>query len=127
MRARTPNPIDFGDGRPWVACSQVEAQRLSKTPEVSPLAIRVLFAAMGRVRRDGHAPFEVGELRNDLPLLDKATGALRKPSAQAISDAIGQAKSLGFIAWDSNARCLVLSGHAFQKANGAGSRCVHHT
>jgi len=125
--SRQPPAISFGGHTPWAAYSQVEMALWAKCPDLSPLAYRVLFAAMGRHGSSGHAPFNPGELAEILATASRATeGEMVRARSDSVSRAIESAKRSGFITDESNARCLVLPAHAFQKANGASQPCPVH-
>jgi hypothetical protein len=91
-----------------------------------PLAVRVLFAAMGRHDRGGHARFRRGELADVLGSVDTATGEVMPGRSDTVSKAIKAAKHLGYVTEDSTARCLVLSPHVFQKRWGSTEPCAYH-
>ena len=117
---RPENRITFANDGRWGAYSQREMARWATTASSGPLWIRVLFAALGRHNSTGHAPFGVGELAQILgrpdTRLDSVSGALR------------EAKKRQFILPASNARCIVLPHHAFQKASRDRPPCrVHRT
>jgi len=121
-----PGGISFASGSEWAAYAQVEMSRWAKDAAVTPLAVRVLFAAMGRHDRNGHARFRSGELADVLGSIDVTTGEVRPARRGAVSDAIKAAKRLGYITDESFARCLVLSRHTFQKSWGSPQPCAAH-
>ncbi len=90
------------------------------------MAVRILFAAMGRHDQTGHAPFRVRELADVLSSVDKSTGQLVPARLDSLSKAVRSAKELGYIAEESTVRCLVLSTHVFQKASGRRATCGIH-
>jgi hypothetical protein len=118
--------INFATGSEWGAYAQTEMGRWAKDGAVTPLAVRVLFAAMGKHDRNGHAPFDRGELADVLGSIDVTTGEVRPARRDSVSDAIKAAKRLGFITEDSSVRCLILSRHAFQKSFGSPKPCDVH-
>lgn len=118
--------INFATGSEWGAYAQQEMSRWAKDGAVTPLAVRVLFAAMGRHDRNGHARFRSGELADVLGSIDVTTGEVRPARRDTVSAAITVAKRLGYIAEDSSARCLVLSRHIFQKSWGSPEPCPVH-
>ncbi len=124
--SRPTDSIQFADGSEWGAYSQVEMARLSRMVEVTPLAVRVLFAAMSRHDRSGHARFARGELADILGSIDVATGEVRAARADTVSGAIKAAKRLGYITERSSARCLVVPRTAFQKRHGRIEDCHVH-
>ncbi|MEU9236457.1 hypothetical protein [Streptomyces subrutilus] len=78
------------------------------------------FAALGWGNRLGHAEFAEGALASIL-------GAEGAPlTKQAVQKGVTAAKTIGLVASNSGARCLVLPGHHFQKSGlGAASCRVH--
>ncbi|MCZ2837091.1 hypothetical protein [Modestobacter sp. VKM Ac-2985] len=93
---------------------------------MTPLAVRVLFAAMGQHDRNGHARFRSGELADVLGSIDVTTDEVRPARRDSVSDAIKAAKRLGYITDESTVRCLVLSRHVFQKSWGSSDPCAVH-
>lgn len=83
--------------------------------------IRVAALAFGCHRRNGHANFKRGEIAEIL-------GTPGKPlSGPAVSNAIRLAKGAGWIAQESNARCLVVPPHAVGGGLGhPNDRCPIH-
>jgi hypothetical protein len=118
--------IAFATGSEWGAYAQQEMSRWAKDGAVTPLAVRVLFAAMGRHDRNGHARFRSGELADVLGSIDVTTGEVRPARRDSVSDAIKAAKRLGYITDESTVRCLVLSRHVFQKSWGSPAPCAVH-
>ena len=118
--------IDFGNRVEWGAYAQPAMTVWAKSPDVSPMAVRVLFAAMGRHDQTGHAAFRVRELADVLSAVDKRTGQLVTARPDSVSKAVRSAKELGYIAEGSTARCLVLSPRVFQKASGRRATCGVH-
>lgn len=118
--------ISFGPRVEWGAYSQPGMLLLARTQEVKPLAVRVLFAAMGRHDINGHAPFRPRELADILRTVDMETGEVRSAQSDTVSDALRQAKEVGYVLPESTARCVVLAPHMFQKGKGAPLHCVHH-
>jgi hypothetical protein len=86
-----------------------------------PQWIRVASLAFGCHRRNGHANFKSGEIAEIL-------GTPGKPlSASSVSNAIKLAKSAGWIAQESTARCLVVPPHAVDGGIGhPNERCQIH-
>lgn len=68
-----------------------------------PMVLRVYFAALGRRRVGGHAPFGRGELAEALV----QTGGVL-PDRRRISKAIRQCIDWGYLAEGSNAGCLIV-------------------
>lgn len=118
--------INFGDRVEWDAYAQPAMEMWARSPEVSPLAVRVLFAALGRHDRTGHAPFRARELAEVLSSADRKTGELVAARPDSVSKAVRAAKELGYIADESTARCLILSPRVFQKASGRSATCGVH-
>ncbi len=124
--SRPPSGIAFAAGGEWGAYSQVEMARLAQAVEVTPLAVRVLFAALGRHDRSGHARFRPGELARILGSIDVTTGEIRTGRSDSVSSAIDSAKRLGYITEESWARCLVVPRTMFQKRHGRIEECQVH-
>lgn len=106
----------------WGAVGADEVLTFATHQFSTPLANRLLFVAMARSNRIGHAQFGVGELRDLLGVVNKSTGELAKPSAAGISNAIASARSQGLLLEESSARCLQLPGW-WQKAGVRESNC----
>ena len=117
--------IGFGQGVPWGAYNQRELSRWARSPDLSPLALRVLFAALGRHDATGHARFGPGELAGILSSPDRTTGEMVPARRASVSRAVGAAKELDFLGSQSMARCLVLPSHVFQQG-GIGAPCSVH-
>ena len=124
--ARAAPGIAFSGGAAWGAFAQVEIGRWAQRSDITPRAMRVLFAAMGRIDSAGHARWAPGELALVLGSVEQMTGVIVPAARSAVSDAIAVAKRLGMVADDSTARCLVLPDTAFQKARGPVIRCPVH-
>ncbi len=118
--------ITFPNNAQWGAVNQEWAKEVARDPDVAPLALRVFFAANGWSNRIGHACFEPGGLREILTIVDRRTGALRQPKRQGVNRAIRHAKAMGLIDESSSARCLVLSGNAWQKRGKGNAVCSIH-
>lgn len=118
--------IDFGHRVEWGAYAQPAMTMWARSPDVSPMAVRVLFAALGRHDQTGHAPFRVRELAEVLSAVDKRTGQLVPARPDSVSKAVRSAKELNYITEWSTARCLVLSPRVFQKASGRRMTCGVH-
>ncbi|GAA0530807.1 hypothetical protein GCM10010172_09380 [Paractinoplanes ferrugineus] len=124
---KNPNSrITFpGDG-PWVAVSQHKMQKWATDEGTGPLAIRVMFAAIGHQNSTGHAELAKGELCRILGRADKETGRLEPAGSDTVSRAIRNAKASGFIAPESGARCLVVPRWvAIKRARDAWTCRVH--
>jgi hypothetical protein len=94
-----------------------------------PLWQRVYCLAYGTHRRNGHAPFKSrSEIAVATQIVDKATGELHVPSPERVSEAIAQAIENGFLAEESNARCLVVPPWAIEGGllGRADEICTHH-
>lgn len=109
----------------WAMHYQSVWEDRSANPSL-PLWVRISALAFGCHRRNGHANFKEGELS---VLLGKPgdDGWVYVPPP-SISRAIAAAKDAGWIAEESNSRCLVVPGHAVQ--GGAyghpNERCAVH-
>lgn len=118
--------IEFPGHAHWTAASQYEMNQWASRPDVSPLAVRVLFAAMSRCDPSGHAPFKAGELARILgDGTVNAKGDLMPAGKGTVRNAIRAAKRLGYVLPESMARCLVLNPDVFQRGSGALTKCVH--
>jgi hypothetical protein len=118
--------IHFAGGSPWGAYSQAEMLTWAHWKTEVDLSIRVLFAALGRHDREGHARFAPKELSEILGTVDFATGERRAAHPSSVSRAIGKARGIDLIAESSNAKCLVLPRYRFQKAFGSSALCRYH-
>jgi hypothetical protein len=118
--------IHFAGGSSWGAYSQAEMLTWAQWKTEVDLSIRVLFAALGRHDRQGHARFAPKELVEILGTVDLSTGERRAAHPSSVSRAIGKAKGIDLIAESSNAKCLVLPRHRFQKARGSSVACRYH-
>jgi hypothetical protein len=118
--------IHFAGGSTWGAYSQAEMLAWARWKTEVDLSIRVLFAALGRHDREGHARFAPKELAEILGTVDLATGEHRAAHPSSVSRAIGKAKGIDLISGASNAKCLVLPRHRFQKAFGSATPCRYH-
>jgi MarR family len=100
---------------PWAAHYQ-SAWRERAGDTRLDLWLRVAALAFAHHKRNGHANFESGEIAKILGV-----------SAQSVSRAIKKAKELGFIAGESNARCLVVPPWAVWGGPGhPNDRCRFH-
>lgn len=120
------NRIHFANHGPWGAYSQREMALWAMQDHKRSFAVRILFAALGRHGRTGHAQFSVGELGRILGTTEGGTGRLTPAPSYTVSKAIRAAKQRGYVTADSNARCLVLSEAVFQKASGSKAPCRVH-
>ncbi|MFE2291740.1 hypothetical protein [Streptomyces sp. NPDC059452] len=112
--------IDFGPGIEWGGLSQAQCECMARDDR-HPLTYRVYFAALWRANQIGHAEFRMGELAG---ILAGDDGVI--PSRQSVTNAVGRAKALSLIGYDSTARCLTLPHHHFQKGGRGGRRCSVH-
>lgn len=110
---------------PWAAFSQHAMLAWARTPG-PPLAVRLLFAAMGRTDRTNHANFAPGELAEILIGVKRRTGELSEARADSLTKALVKAKEMGYVDSISTRRCLVLPGHIYDKASGSGAPCRIH-
>ncbi|MFI5496939.1 hypothetical protein [Actinoplanes sp. NPDC051859] len=118
------NRIQFAGNGQWVAVSQNEAYRWAGEADQEALHIRVVFAALGRMNSLGHAQFGFGELARLIGTV--AEGEVKARRRDSVSAAIKAAKKRGFIAPESNARCLVLRHYGFQKSTKDRWPCPVH-
>lgn len=82
---------------------------------------RIVLAGVARVDSSGHAPFDRGELAHAI-----APGGGRTPTQ--LGRSIAQAVQRGYLAPESNARCLVVSGSrfAFDRYQPTSAPCLRH-
>lgn len=110
----------------WGAIDQHSARRLARDPEVKPLYLRVVFAAMGWSNLIGHAEFAQGGLALVLQSADPQTGEIAIPSRSQVNAAIKRAKAMNLIHEQSDFRCLVTPVW-WEKSGGRGGKtCSHH-
>lgn len=110
----------------WGAVDQHQARRLARDPEVAPLYLRVVLAAMGWSNLIGHAEFAQGGLALVLQSTDPTTGEISIPSRSQVNAAIKRAKDMDLIHESSTFRCLVTQTW-WEKSGGRGGRtCAHH-
>lgn len=110
----------------WGAVDQHSARRLARDPEVKPLYLRVVFAAVGWSNLIGHAEFAIGGLALVLQSANPVTGEISIPSRSQVNTAIKRAKDMKLIHEESDYRCLV-SPTWWEKAGGKGGKtCAHH-
>lgn len=112
--------IYFGPKVTWGGVSQQEYRRFARDPRNEQVT-RLHYAALGWANTRGHAQFPEGELRKILT--DKAG---KQPSQARVSQVIREAKARDLIDALSGARCLVLSGHQFQRSDKGSIRCLVH-
>jgi hypothetical protein len=124
---RSPaNVIQFPGDAPYGGVNQERAKDLAADDRLSPLALRVFFAAVGWSNRIGHACFERRGLAEVLCYVDKTTGEIVRPRPQGVNKAISKAKSMGLIEPQSDARCLVLSDQLWRKRGKGNASCSYH-
>lgn len=110
----------------WVAVDQVAARRMARDPEVKPLWLRVMFAAMGWSNAIGHTNFAHGGLAFVLQDNDPEKGDLNIPRASTVAHAIAGAKQRGLIGEASDAVCLVAPDWWTKRGGRGGTSCRHH-
>jgi hypothetical protein len=88
---------------------------------------RILFAALGRMDRLGHARFTKGEIARIVSQVDPATGEITTARADSLSKAISKAKETGYIGHDSRARCITIPHTTAQMEKGAKIICPVHS
>lgn len=99
---------------------------MARDPEIKPLYLRVMFAAMGWSNLIGHAEFAAGGLAMVLQSANPKTGELSIPGRSQVDTAIRRAKELGLLGEGSSQSCLVAPDW-WEKAGGKGGRnCAHH-
>lgn len=101
----------------------------SKTNQAGlPLWLRITALAYGVHRRNGHAPFKPGDIILATTVCDEDSGAVYAPTSSRISEAIRQAVSAGFLAVESNARCLVVPPWGIEGGvlGSVNEKCAHH-
>lgn len=92
---------------PWSKHRQSFWQEKAGSPNLA-LWQRVYALAYGVHRRNGHAPFKVGEIALGTTVIDPHTGEVKQPDKHQVSRAIATAVEYGFLHRDSCARCLVV-------------------
>lgn len=92
---------------PWTRHRQSFWQEKAGSPSL-PLWLRVTALAYGGHRRNGHAPFKVGEIALGTAVVDDSTSEIKQAGPQQISRAIRTAVEYKFLHRDSCARCLVV-------------------
>lgn len=125
MTGRHAPKIEFPGRAEWAAVNRDEMAQWATRPDITPLASRVLFAALGRCDRDGHSPFAPGELRDVLGGVDAGTGEWTPCTRQGAWQAVQQAVRYGFVHPDSQVRYIILRPSVFQNGSGASKSCVH--
>ncbi|WP_370287902.1 hypothetical protein [Nocardioides sp.] len=119
--SRTDPKIDFGydDGGVREFSAHRNGGWLEKAINPQhPLPLRVYFAALGRRRVGGHAPFDPGELAE---VLVSTAGVV--PDRRRVSEAIKRCVHWGYLMPGSDALCLVVPTDDVQGGKGAEYRC----
>ena len=94
--------------------------------ETLPNWVRLAALAFARHRGNGHANFCAGEIAK-LLAASTPSGDRKPMSHQAVSNTIARAKSKGWIADESTARCLVVPHHAVEGGLGKSwDKCRFH-
>lgn len=110
----------------WGSVDQHYARLLARDPDVKPLALRVMFAALGWSNLIGHAEFAQGGLAMVLQSSDPRTGELSIPSRGQVNTAIRRAEAMGLVAAESSRQCL-LTPAWWEKSGGRGGKsCTFH-
>ncbi|TYL55753.1 hypothetical protein FXB39_00655 [Nocardioides sp. BGMRC 2183] len=110
----------------WIGVDQHGARQLARDPEVGPVYLRVMFAAIGWSNLIGHAEFAPGGLAMVLQTSDPKTGELHIPSTRQVNKAIERARENKLVGDDSSRHCL-LAPTWWEKAGGTGGKtCSHH-
>ncbi len=110
----------------WVGVDQHAARLRAGDSSVKPLAVRVMFAAIGWSNLIGHAEFAAQGLANILLSSNPRTGELSIPSRRQVNAAIRRAEEMGLVAEGSSRFCL-LAPDWWEKAGGTGGKtCTHH-
>ena len=110
----------------WGSVDQHAARRLARDPDVKPLAMRVMFAAVGWSNLIGHAEFASGGLALVLQNADPKTGEISIPSRNQVNAAIRRAEQMGLVGDESSRFCL-LAPTWWEKSGGTGGKtCNHH-
>lgn len=108
------------------AVDQVHARQMARDPDVKPLYLRVMFAAIGWSNLIGHAEFAQSGLAVVLQTNDPRTGELSIPSARQVNAAIERAREMTLVSDTSSRFCLVAPPW-WHKAGGKGGRsCTYH-
>lgn len=110
----------------WVAVDQTFARRMAHDPEVRPIKLRIMFAAIGWANLIGHANFAPGGLAFLLAKIDPTTGALAIPSAPHVANEIKATRDQGLIGPDSDAACLTAPEWWMKNGGRGGRTCQHH-
>lgn len=110
----------------WGSVDQHYARLLARDPDVKPLTMRVMFAAMGWSNLIGHAEFAAGGLALVLQSANPRTGEISIPSRGQVNTAIRRAEEMGLVAPESCRHCL-LAPVWWQKSGGTGGKtCDFH-
>lgn len=115
--------VDYDE---WVALDQAAARRLARDPDVRPMWLRIMFAAIGWANLIGHTNFAHGGLALVLQSSDPKTGELHIPSASQVANAIKAARDRGLIGNRSDAVCLVAPDWWLKAGGKGGKSCQHH-
>lgn len=111
----------------WVAIDQTAAKRMARDPEIAPLWLRIMFAAIGWSNLIGHTNFAHGGLALVLQSSDPKTGELKIPSASQVANEIRTAKDKGLIGRTSDSTCLVAPDWWLKAGGTGGKSCQHHS
>lgn len=123
MSGRHSPRIDFGTGVEWAAVNLDELALLAQRDDVTPLAMRLVFASIARADRHGHAPYRRGELAEVLGKIDTTNGEIIP--ATKPDKAVRHAIRLGMVSDDSTVRCIRLPQRLVQNASAPVKPCIH--
>lgn len=121
MTRGTPG-IRFPDGDDWGAVSRVEARRLALGGYGIEIETRLMFLAMSKSSRIGHATFRPGEIRQLLVRPD-GDGVLKPLGDRAFGDALNRAIDKGLIESQKSRRCLILPAQLWQQSRHGSWTC----
>lgn len=124
MTGRREGTIVFPNQEHWAAGCHSAMKNFACDSGID-LPMRVVFAGVLRLNRDGHAPFDVGELRRLVAVVNRATGEMRLPHPSSLSRAIRTAVGRGWLLPHSQAQCLILPPGQWQNRKAPSQRCVH--
>jgi len=110
----------------WGGVDQQQARHMARDPDVKPLYLRVMFAAIGWSNLIGHAEFAASGLALVLQSSDPRTGEISIPCRRQVNAAIDRARDMGLVSEGSSRFCL-LAPSWWEKAGGTGGKsCTHH-
>jgi hypothetical protein len=110
----------------FVSIDQHYARLLARDPDVKPLYLRVMFAAIGWSNLIGHAEFAAGGLATILQSSDPRTGELSIPNRSQTNAAIRRAEAMNLISAGSSRYCLLAPTWWAKSGGNGGKTCNHH-